>query len=226
VIVLATEGYTVGAPGHRRDVLPMYSLMIATEPLPEDVWDQIGWSRRETFNDGRHLIIYASRTHDGRIALGGRGAPYHFGSAIADRFEQEPEVFEALHKILLELFPAAAEARITHCWGGPIGIPRDWYTGVTFDPGSGLGWAGGYVGDGVATTNLAGRTLADLILDRDTDIIRLPWVQHRSRHWEPEPFRWLAANFATRMMAAADEEERRTGRPSSKADLIMKLIGR
>jgi glycine/D-amino acid oxidase-like deaminating enzyme len=226
VIVLATEGYTVGAPGRHRDLLPMYSLMVATEPLPDDVWAEIGWAGRETFADGRHLIIYASRTHDGRIALGGRGAPYHFGSAIADRFERDDRVFEALHRVIVELFPAAKDARITHCWGGPIGIPRDWHAAVTFDRASGIAWAGGYVGDGVSTANLAGRTLADLILGRDTDIVRLPWVRHRSRRWEPEPFRWLAANVAVRMLAAADAEEQRSGAPSRKSDLIMRLMGR
>jgi len=226
VVVLATEAYTVGAPGRHRAVLPMYSLMVATEPLGEDVWTEIGWSGRETFTDGRHLIIYASRTSDDRIALGGRGAPYHFGSAISNRFECEPKVFDAIHRVITELFPATRGARITHRWGGPIGIPRDWYPGVTYDGATGLGWAGGYVGDGVATTNLAGRTLADLILGRDTDIVRLPWVQHRSRPWEPEPFRWLGANLATRMMAAADEEERRSGRPSKKADVIPNLLVR
>lgn len=226
VVVLATEGYTAGAPGHHRELVPMYSLMVATEPLSNEAWAEIGWDGRATFGDGRHLIIYASRTADGRIALGGRGAPYHFGSTLSDRFEREPEVFDALHRVILELFPAARGARITHRWGGPIGIPRDWYTGVTFDPGRGLGWAGGYVGDGVATSNLAGRTLADLISGRRTDIVGLPWVQHRSRRWEPEPLRWLAVNFATRMMAGADAEEQRTGKPSPRADVVLRLIGR
>ncbi|MBM3148258.1 MAG: FAD-dependent oxidoreductase [Actinobacteria bacterium] len=226
VVVLATEGYTAGAPDRHRDILPMYSLMVATEPLSDEVWAEIGWSGRETFADGRHLIIYASRTQDGRIALGGRGAPYHFGSAIADRFEREPEVFDALHQVITELFPATREARITHRWGGPIGISRDWYPTVAYDSHMGLGRAGAYAGDGVATSNLAGRTLADLILGRDTDIVRLPWVQHRSRRWEPEPLRWLGANLATRMMAAGDEEERRTGKPSKKADLIPRLLVR
>ena len=94
----------------------MYSLMVATEPLGEDVWTEIGWSDRETFTDGRHLIIYASRTEDDRIALGGRGAPYHCGSAISNRFECEPKVFDAIHRVITELFPATRGPRITHRW--------------------------------------------------------------------------------------------------------------
>jgi len=226
VVVLATEGYTVGAPGRQRALLPMYSLMVATEPLPDEVWAQIGWDGRETFADGRHLIIYASRTQDGRIALGGRGAPYHYASQISDRYEDEPDVFRELKRVIDELFPAASHAKVTHTWGGPIGIPRDWYTGCTYDRESGLAWAGGYVGDGVSTTNLAGRTLTDLILDRESGLLGLPWVQHRSPSWEPEPLRYLAASLATRVMRTADDEERRTGSPSKKADLLMRLIGR
>jgi glycine/D-amino acid oxidase-like deaminating enzyme len=226
VVVLATEGYTAGAPDHHRDVLPMYSLMIATEPLPDSVWEEIGWQNRETFNDGRHLIIYASRTPDGRIAFGGRGAPYHFGSALSDRFEREAGVFVALRRSLVELFPAVREAQITHTWGGPIGIPRDWYTAVRYDRATGLAWAGGYVGDGVSTANLAGRTLTDLILSRDSDLVHLPWVQHASRPWEPEPFRWLACNLAVQMMGSADAAEERSGRPARRADLVTRIIGR
>jgi glycine/D-amino acid oxidase-like deaminating enzyme len=226
VVLLATEGYTAGAPGRHRAVLPMYSLMIATEPLADSVWDEIGWQDRETFNDGRHLIIYASRTQDGRIAFGGRGAPYHFGSALADRFERETDVFVALRRSLVDLFPAVRDARITHAWGGPIGIPRDWFSGVRYDRSTGMGWAGGYVGDGVSTANLAGRTLTDLVLRRDTDIVHLPWVQHESPEWEPEPLRWLACNLAVRMMGSADAAERRRGRPARRADVVTRIIGR
>jgi len=224
IVLPATEAYTVGAPGHHRDVLPMYSLMVATEPLSDEVWAEIGWDGRETFTDGRHLIIYVCRTQDGRIALGGRGAPYHYGSALSDRFEREPDVFADLQRIIGELFPAARDARMTHTWGGPIGIPRDWYPGCCLDLETGVGWPGRYVGDGVATSNLFGRTMTDLILERDTELTALPWVQHRSPQWEPEPLRYAAANLATRMMAAADAEERRTGRPSERADLVRRLI--
>ncbi|WP_261576543.1 NAD(P)/FAD-dependent oxidoreductase, partial [Frankia gtarii] len=186
-IVRATEGYTAALPGVRRDLVPIYSLIIATEPLPESVWAEIGWNRRVTLSDGRRLIVYARRSADGRIVLGGRGAPYHFGSRTSPAFDSSPAVFEHLRRTLATLFPAAANARITHCWGGPLGVPRDWTPGVSFDPDTGLGWAGGYIGDGVTAAALAGRTLADLIRGHRSPRTELPWVVNHRRPWEPEP---------------------------------------
>jgi glycine/D-amino acid oxidase-like deaminating enzyme len=225
VIVRATEAYTALLSGERRRLLPLYSLMIATEPLPVEFWDEVGWNRSETVTDGRHVIIYAQRTPDDRIAIGGRGAPYHYGSRIGDGFDHEPRVFDELRRVLHSLFPASARARITHTWGGCLGVPRDWYSSVAFDRSSRIAWAGGYVGDGVATANLAGRTLTDLIVGRDSDLTRLPWVGHRSRQWEPEPLRWLGVNLALHAMESADRAEVRTGRPARRAELVGRLVG-
>ena len=225
VVVRAIEGYTPTLRGSRRLLLPLYSLMIATEPLPQSFWDEVGWNRGETFADGRHLIIYAQRTADDRVAIGGRGAPYHFGSRVEPGYDREPEVFAELRRVLGTLWPSLGDVRVTHCWGGPLGAPRDWYSSVGFDRDQGFAWAGGYVGDGVSTSNLAGRTLRDLILERNSDIVRLPWVQHRSRGWEPEPLRWVGTNLALKMMASADRVELRTGKPARRADLVGKLIG-
>jgi glycine/D-amino acid oxidase-like deaminating enzyme len=224
-VIRALEGYTPRLPGLHRAVAPVYSLMIATEPLPEAVWSQIGLAGRPTFGDHRHLIIYGQRTADGRLAFGGRGAPYHLGSAIRPEFDRVPGVFAALRRTLAQLFPAVAEAAITHTWGGPLGIPRDWCASVGLDPATGLGWAGGYVGDGVATTNLAGRTLADLILGTGSDLTRLPWVNHRSPHWEAEPMRWLGMNAGLRSMSWADRQEARTGRQSAVAQAVGRFLG-
>ena len=111
--------------------------MLATEPLPADVWDEIGWTGRETISDGRHLIIYGQRTADDRIAFGGRGAPYHFGSAIRSEYDRVESVFVDLRRVLADLVPATRDARITHTWGGPLGIPRDWYPSCGYDRGVG-----------------------------------------------------------------------------------------
>jgi glycine/D-amino acid oxidase-like deaminating enzyme len=225
VVVRATEGFTARLPGHRRDLAPVYSLMVATEPLPDSVWERIGLAQRETFADHRHLVIYGQRTADGRLAFGGRGAPYHFASRVRPEYDREPDVFAALHRVLVDLLPAVAGAAFTHAWGGPLGIARDWCASVGLDRSTGLAWAGGYVGDGVATTNLAGRTLADLVTGRDSDLVHLPWVGHRSRPWEPEPLRWLGVSASLAVMTGADAEEQRTGRPSRRAALLSRLLG-
>ncbi|NYD42396.1 NAD(P)/FAD-dependent oxidoreductase [Nocardioides panaciterrulae] len=225
VVVRATEGWTPRLPGHERAVAPVYSLVIATEPLSPAVWEQVGLARRETFSDHRHLIIYGQRTADDRLVFGGRGAPYHLGSRVRPEFDRDERVFMRLYATLLEMFPALAGTRVTHAWGGPLGIPRDWCASVGLDRSTGLGWAGGYVGDGVATTNLAGRTLRDLVLGHDTDLTRLPWVGHRSRRWEPEPLRWLGINAGLRATTLADAEERLTRRPSLVARAVAPLLG-
>ena len=112
---------------------PVYSLVIATEPLSADVWEQIGLRRRETFSDHRHLIIYGQRTADDRLVFGGRGAPYHFGSRIRPGYDRDDRVFGKLRETLVELFPVLERTRITHAWGGALGVPRDWCASVGLD---------------------------------------------------------------------------------------------
>jgi glycine/D-amino acid oxidase-like deaminating enzyme len=224
-VIRATEGFTPGLAGLRRAVVPVYSLIVATEPLPESVWEEIGLDDSPTFTDYRHLIIYGQRTADGRLVFGGRGAPYHFGSAVKPEFDQEERVFAGLRETLVDMFPALDGHAFTHAWGGPLGITRDWMASVGFDPSTGLGWAGGYVGDGVSTTNLAGRTLADLVTGRQTDLTTLPWVNHRSPQWEPEPLRWLGINAGLRAMTASDHEESLTGRQSMMAKALAPMLG-
>ena len=221
-VVRATEAWSAQlAP---RSVVPVYSLIVATRPLPADFWATAGLAGGQTFNDHRHLIVYGQRTADDRLVFGGRGAPYHWRSRIDPGFDRDEQVFAGLRDAATDLFPALRSADFTHSWGGPLGIPRDWHASVGLGP-DGMGWAGGYVGDGVATTNLAGRTLAALILGRDDPLTALPWVGHRSRRWEPEPLRWLLVNAGLRLMTAADTEERLTSRPSRIAASLARALG-
>jgi glycine/D-amino acid oxidase-like deaminating enzyme len=223
-VIRATEGYTAGLPGNRRLLAPVWSLVIATEPLDERTWDSIGWRHRETLSDHRRLIVYAQRSADGRIVFGGRGAPYRFGSGT-DGSSGHAASYQALERALHDLFPQTIGVRTTHRWGGVVGVPRDWMPAVSYDRNTGLGWAGGYVGDGVGCSALAGRTLADLVLGRDTDRSHLPWVGHSWRKWEPEPLRWAGIRAMSALMASADRVEARTGRPARRAAVLDRLTG-
>jgi glycine/D-amino acid oxidase-like deaminating enzyme len=231
VVVLATEAYTTQLRGRHRDVLPIYSMMIGSAPLTGAQWRDIGLADRPTFTVASHVIVYGQRTADGRLAFGGRGAPYHFGSRVTDAFDTDERVRSALHETVVGMFPVLGAVDFPHHWGGPLAAPRDWHPHVVYDQRSGVAGAGGYVGDGVATANLAGRTLADLIVGRDTDISRLPWVGHRSRRWEPEPLRWLGVNVVAAAAARADRAEASTRplaglRGRAWARLVETLAGR
>ncbi|MFJ8658470.1 NAD(P)/FAD-dependent oxidoreductase [Streptomyces sp. NPDC093795] len=211
-VLRCTEGFTASLAGQRRTWLPMNSSMIATEPLDDAQWESIGWEGRETLGDMAHAYMYAQRTADGRIALGGRGVPYRFGSKTDNDGRTQPQTIEALREILARFFPQLAGVRVDHAWSGVLGVPRDWCATVTLDRSTGLGWAGGYVGSGVATANLAARTLRDLIKEDSgqsgpTDLTALPWVNHKVRKWEPEPLRWLGVQTMYAAFRGADHRE-------------------
>nr|WP_307781851.1 FAD-binding oxidoreductase [Streptomyces sp. MBT65] len=208
-VVQCLEGFSAGLPGQRRTWLPMNSSMIVTEPLPDAVMDQVGWHGAEVLGDSAHAYLYAQRTADGRIALGGRGNPYRFGSRTDDRGRTPDATVKSLIATLHTLFPATAGVRIDHAWCGVLAVPRDWCTTVNHDRDTGVAMAGGYVGSGLTTTNLAGRTLADLVLGEKSELTCLPWVNRRIRRWEPEPLRWLGVQTMYALYRAADRRESR-----------------
>ena len=215
-VIRATEGFTADLRGEHRTWLPMNSSIIVTDPIPAEVWERIGWTDRGALGDAAHVYMYAQRTADDRIAFGGRGVPYRYGSRVdSDGATQEWTVRD-LTRLLHEFFPAVAEVPVAHAWSGVLAVPRDWSATVAFDHSTGLGHAGGYVGTGVTATHLAGRTLADLVLRRDTAVTRLPWVGHRSRRWEIEPLRWIAVHGLYAAYRAADRVEA-TGRRDTTA---------
>ncbi|GAB2463725.1 NAD(P)/FAD-dependent oxidoreductase [Jatrophihabitans fulvus] len=227
-VLRCLEGFTASLAGARRDWLPMNSSMIVTAPLPGDVRDAIGWRSPATLGDAAHAYVYAQITADGRIALGGRGNPYRFGSRTDVDGRTRDATVASLTGMLRTLFPAARDVPVEHAWCGVLGVPRDWCTTVAHDPATGLGTAGGYVGNGLTTTYLAGATLADLVLGRETALTRLPWVARRVRRWEPEPLRWLGVQAMYALYRTADRREARPDvtRTSRSARLADVLSGR
>jgi glycine/D-amino acid oxidase-like deaminating enzyme len=225
-VVRATEGYTAGLSGLRRLLVPMNSSMIITEPLPASAWEQIGWSGRELVGDSAHVYVYMQRTDDGRIAIGGRGVPYRFGSRTDGRGEIARSTIESLRSKLGAMFPVAAGLAVEHAWSGVLGVPRDWCISLDADARSGLAWAGGYVGEGLAAANLAGRTLRDLLLEHPSALTALPWVGRQPRRWEPEPLRWAGIHSLYALYRRADRIEQRSGHPSQLGRLLDAASGR
>lgn len=231
VVVDATEAYGCEQPGARRRILPLYSLMVATEPLDPARWDEIGLADRATFADDRRTVIYGQRTTDDRIAFGGRGARYGFGSRIDPAIERHSPTHERIESTLRDLLPQLGRAddeddavRITHRWGGVLGVPRTWRPTVALDRRTGIARAGGYVGEGVAAANLAGRTLAQLVVG-DGELLDLPWIADAGRRWEPEPFRWLGVNAGLALAERADRSEERRDAPSRLGAVVDHLLG-
>lgn len=206
-ILRATEGFTASLPGLEREWLPLNSAIIATEPLSEAQWRAIGWDGHEILGDFAHAYFYAQRTASGRIAFGGRGIPYRYGSRTDTDGQTQAATIRILHATLLRHLPQLRGVGIEHGWCGVLGVPRDWCATVGLDPATRIGWAGGYVGLGVSTSNVAGRTLADLTLGRESDLACLPWVNRRVKRWEPEPLRWLAVNGLYAAYRQADRME-------------------
>ncbi len=225
-VVRATEGYTASLRGQRRALVPMNSSMIITEPLAPSIWEEIGWSANEVIGDSAHVYVYLQRTADGRIAIGGRGKPYRFASRTDGRGDTPPATVASLRAKLAQMFPAAAGVEIDHAWSGVLGVPRDWCVSIAADPVSGLARAGGYVGEGVAAANLAGRTLRDLIIGETSELTRLPWVGRAPRSWEPEPLRWGSIHAVYSLYRRADQAEQRSGRPSRLGRLVDAASGR
>lgn len=208
---------------NKREIIPVNSSMIVTEPLAESFWEQIGWSGLECLSDAAHTFIYAQRTADNRIAIGGRGNPYSFNSGTPGLGAVDKRTVGNLLARLEQFFPSHDFA-VAHAWRGSIGVTRDWCAGISFDESSRIGVARGFAGHGVTSTNLAARTLLDRAAGLDSPLTRLPWNEHNSGLWEPEPIRWVGVHAMYRLFGLADAWEE--GRQSSETSLIARFGSR
>ena len=212
VLVLAGEAYLSQLAATHRALLPVYSLIVLTEPLSDEQWANVGWERHECVASMRLTVDYLSRTEDGRILVGGRGAPYAFASTMREALAQHAQTHERLREMLYEWFPQLRGVRFSHAWGGAVGISRDFIPSVYFDRRAGIAGAYGYTGQGVAFAKLASTALAELITDQRSALSELPFVGHRSRAWEPEPFRWIGVRGVQAGLARTDAKRARMRR--------------
>jgi glycine/D-amino acid oxidase-like deaminating enzyme len=208
-IVPAVEGYATTLPPLGRYQLPVQSLIVATEPLSAATWDEIGLNRGQAFSESSRQVTYGQRTADNRLVFGARGG-YQFAGKLRHDFDLTTNEVELRRYLFGELFPQLKNVRITHAWGGNLGMSRRFKPHMLCDHASGIALSGGYGGEGVGASNLGGRTLADLILERDTELVHQPWVMPQGgldslKAWEPEPCRWLGYNAIIRSFVHEDQ---------------------
>lgn len=207
-VVPAVEGYASSLPPLGRHQLPVQSLMVATEPMSAAIWSDIGLDQGQAFSEFSRQVTYGQRTRDDRLVFGARGG-YRFGGRLRRDFNLTEDERGVRHALMGALFPALRKVRLTHAWGGNLSMARAFHPHMLRDSRHRIALAGGYGGEGVGASNLAGRTLADLILGRDSELLSQPWVLADSplaslRRWEPEPCRWLGYNAIIRSFASED----------------------
>jgi glycine/D-amino acid oxidase-like deaminating enzyme len=210
-VVLAGEAYLSGLAAYHRQLLPMSSMIVATAPLDAATWDAIGWQGNESLSSGAYTKDYLTRTRDGRILFGSRGAPYLFGSQMPESALADAALYAPIIANLRSWFPVLRDVPVTHAWGGYLGVPRDGMPSVHFDPASGIGNAFGYTGRGVATTALAGRALAGLIAGVPDYVPDLPMLHAPGPKWEVEPLRWIGVRYIQNAFARIDAADFRNG---------------
>jgi glycine/D-amino acid oxidase-like deaminating enzyme len=208
-VVPAVEGYASALPPLNRHQLAAQSLIVATEPLSADVWAQIGLARGQAFSENSRQVTYGQRSRDDRLVFGARGG-YRFGGRLRSDFELTQDERALRQHLFSELFPMLRNVRLTHAWGGNLGIARRFHPHMIVDRRQQVAMSGGYGGEGVGASNLGGRTVAALILGRDNELTRQPWVLGDRPlaslpRWEPEPLRWLGYNAIIQSFVYEDQ---------------------
>ncbi|EIK95133.1 FAD dependent oxidoreductase [Pseudomonas sp. M47T1] len=208
-VVPAVEGYGVSLPPLGRYHLPVQSLLIATEPLTCAQWQSIGLEHGQAFSEASRQVTYGQRSADNRLVFGARGG-YQFGGRLRQDFNLTDSEIGLRRYLFGELFPQLKDVRISHAWGGNLGMARRFHPHMLCDHQSGLALSGGYGGEGVGASNLGGRTLAALILQQPNELVRQPWVRQQGglanlSTWEPEPCRWLGYNAIIKSFVHEDQ---------------------
>ena len=222
-LIVAGEAYLAGLEGYRREVVPMSSMMVATEPVDDARWAEIGWSGGEGLSSQVASVDYLSRTPDGRILYGTRGAPYLYGSRTPDHARNVESAFSGMKEALRAWFPALQGIGFTHQWSGYLGVSRDWAPSIYFDAESRIGGLYGYTGRGVTNTNLAARIITGLATGRSTGLEGLPAAGRRSPRWEVEPLRWLGVRYVQNALARIDRAAQQGRRAPLDAPVARRL---
>ncbi len=190
-VIFATNAYSHLIPQLKRKQVPAFTHMVVTEPLTQAQLDVIGWKNRQGIEDARNLVHYFRLSIDNRIVMGGSDVSLAYGGNM--EYDLNPHTFADLERDIVWLFPHLKGIQITHRWGGPVSVPIQMAPAIGFLGDERAIYSLGCVGHGVSMTHLNGRTLADLALERKTDLTDVWFVNRSVIPWPPEPIRMIAS---------------------------------
>ena len=190
-VIFATNAYSHLIPQLKRKQVPAFTHMVATEPLSQTQLDEIGWKNRQGVEDARNLVHYFRLTIDNRLTIGGSDVSLAYGGDMDH--DLNTNTFTKLEQDIHWLFPHLKGIQITHRWGGPVSVPLQMAPAIGYLGDERAMYSLGCVGHGVSMTHLNGRTLADLALERKTDLTEVWFVNRQMISWPPEPIRIAAS---------------------------------
>ena len=190
-VIFATNAYSHLIPQLKRKQVPAFTHMVVTEPLSRIQLDEIGWKNRQGVEDARNLVHYFRLTIDNRLTIGGSDVSLAYGGDMDH--DLNANTFTRLEQDIHWLFPHLKGIQITHRWGGPVSVPLQMAPAIGYLGDERAMYSRGCVGHGVSMTHLNGRTLADLALERKTDLTEVWFVNRQMISWPPEPIRIAAS---------------------------------
>lgn len=205
-VVFATNAWASGTPWFKSAVIPLYTYVVLTEPISDEQWASVGWARRQGIEDKRNYVHYYRRTADGRVLWGGGDGVVHAGRRIRPAYDRHDRIMGDLVRTFHETFPQLAGVRMTHHWGGPVGIT------VSFLPLFGtlldgrLHYGLGYNGHGVAPSHTGGKILRDKVLGKPSELTELCFVDADEPHFPPEPLLWITAELTRQTLLRQDRQ--------------------
>ena len=219
--ILALNAWASAMTPVERDVMPVYSYIIATEPIPESRWSDIGWARRYGIEDKRYHVHFYRRTADNRILWGGRRAKSSIRARIVPGMDSDQAVFRLLAESFAETFPQLADIGFTHGWGGPIAVTMNQLPCFGTLGDGRLHYGHGYCGHGVGPSFLGGQILADLVLGAETPRTRLRFVNRPHGQWPREP--WRTCGMITALRETYRRDETADARRAARDPLTLSL---
>ena len=201
-IVFATNAYSHLIPEIANKQIPAFTHMVITEPLTRAQMDSIGWRNRQGLEDARNLVHYLRLTVDNRLAIGGSDVTIAYGRDMQRDLNEK--TFVQLEKDTVELFPGLKDVKFVSRWGGPVSVTLQMAPAIGMVGDERAWYSLGCVGHGVAPTHLNGQTLADLLLERKTDLTSVWFVERKPVPWPPEPLRWVASQALLGYLHAED----------------------